>query len=68
MDARGKRLNWRQACELLGCKKTFFYALIRSGRLPAYRVAGSKRSLWVYEEDCLRLQNKIRQPESHACS
>lgn len=68
MDARGKRLNWRQACELLGCKKSFFYALVRDGRLPAYRLDGCKRSLWVYEEDCLRLQNQIPQTESSPCS
>lgn len=49
---KGRRLNWRQACEILGCGKTRFYALIRKGMLPAYRVTGGKRGLWVYESEC----------------
>lgn len=57
----GKRLNWKQACQLLGCKKTHFYKLVNSGRLRAFRIGESKRGLWVYEADCLKLlqfQNK----------
>ena len=54
---RGRKLNWRQACVLIGCGKTQFYALVESGRLPAYRPEGCKRGLWVYEADvtaCIR--------------
>ncbi len=54
-----KRLNWRQACEILGCGKNLFYRLIRSGRLPAYRTQGSERGLWVYESDCHSLVQRI---------
>ncbi|WP_297829136.1 AlpA family transcriptional regulator [uncultured Desulfovibrio sp.] len=57
IDARGQRLNWRQACEILGCGKTQFYALVSSGKLSAYRPEGCKRGLWVYESDveaCIR--------------
>ena len=56
---KGRRLNWRQACEILGCGKTRFYALIRKGMLPAYRVTGGKRGLWVYEADCNSLVERI---------
>jgi len=51
------RLNWKQACELLGCGKDKFYELIRSGRLPAYRAG--KRGLWVKREDVERLVSPI---------
>lgn len=56
---KGRRLNWQQACEYLGCRKTCFYGLIRRGKLTAYGVSGSKRGLWVYEEDCQRLVQPV---------
>ena len=59
MDARhetpqdkGRKLNWRQACSVIGCSKRQFYNLVKSGILPAYRLAGSARGLWVWEKDC----------------
>ena len=42
---KGRRLNWRQACELLGCGKTRFYSLVQGGMLPAYKIRGGKRGL-----------------------
>lgn len=48
---KGRKLNWRQACAKLGCKKSHFYNLVNSGRLPAQR-HGELRGIWVYEEDC----------------
>lgn len=54
-EAPGRRLNWRQACEILGCSKSHFYRLVRSGRLPAYKIQGVSRGMWFYESDCLRL-------------
>ncbi len=51
-EPEDKKLNWRQACELLGCGRNRFYALIREGYLPAYR-------LWVYEKDCMELTKRI---------
>ncbi|MDR2077144.1 MAG: excisionase family DNA-binding protein [Desulfovibrio sp.] len=45
-------LNWRQVCKLLGCKRTHFYQLVNSGRLPAVRV-GKLRGVRV-EEDAVR--------------
>ncbi len=51
-SASEKKLNWREACAILGCKKSHFYNLINSGRIPAQR-HGSLRGVWVYEKDCL---------------
>lgn len=48
-----KRLNWRQACNLLGIGKTKFYELVESGSLPARRVG--KRGLYVMQSDVQRL-------------
>ena len=45
-----KKLNWREACEVLGCKKSHFYNLVNSGRMPAHR-HGALRGVWVYEKD-----------------
>lgn len=59
---RGARLNWRQACDILGCGKTRFYAMVRSGLLPAYNVLDGKRGLWVYETDCHSLVKRIGRP------
>ena len=56
---KGRRLNWRQACAILGCGKNVFYRMIRSGQLPAYKMQGSERGLWVYEADCRRLVRPV---------
>lgn len=55
LEWRGRRLNWRQACEVLGCGRTHFFRLVETGQLPAYRLEGARRGLWVYEADCRRL-------------
>ena len=58
---KGRKLNWRQACARIGCGKTQFYALVKSGRLPAFRLQGCRRGLWVYEADveiCIRKVEK----------
>lgn len=49
----GRKLNWREACALLGCKKSHFYNLINSGKLPAIRT-GEIKGVRVLEEDCIR--------------
>jgi len=52
---KGRKLNWRQACEILNCSKSHFYNLINEGKLPAFR-AGKVRGVWVWEgdvRDCL---------------
>lgn len=58
-DGKGRRLNWRQACEIMGCSQTYFYRLINEGLLPATRVKGKKRGLLVYEADCLALVEPV---------
>lgn len=54
-----RKLNWRQACALLGCGRNRFYALIREGYLPAWRLPGMKKGLWVYEDDCRKLAKRV---------
>lgn len=54
-EGKGRRLNWRQACELLGCGKRKFYSLVKTGRLRAWRIADSRRGLWVWEKDVREL-------------
>jgi DNA binding domain, excisionase family len=44
---KDRKLNWRQACVMLGCGKTKFYELIHMGRLPATKVG--KKGLRVSE-------------------
>ena len=51
-EERGRRLNWRQACALIGCSRSHFYNLVNSGVLPALRL-GKIKGLRVYEADCL---------------
>lgn len=50
-----RRLNWRQACVILGCSRSYFYALIKTGKLAAYAAEGKKRGFWVLENDVLEL-------------
>lgn len=56
---KGRRLSWREACRLLGCSRSQFYNLVNAGRLPAFRLRGISRGLWVYETDCLKIIEKI---------
>ena len=51
-----KKLNWKEACELLGCKKSHFYNLVHTGKIPGYKF-GMTRGVWVYEKDCLAYLN-----------
>lgn len=46
-----RRLNWRQACEKLRCGKSRFYRMVANGVIPAHRFRGSRRGIWVYEDD-----------------
>ena len=52
MSRTPRLLNWQQVCKLLGCKRTHFYQLVNSGKLPAVRV-GKLRGVRV-EEDAVR--------------
>ena len=43
------RLNWQQACEILGCSKTHLYRLVREGKVPIYGTG--KRYRWFSREN-----------------
>lgn len=47
-----RKLNWREACELLGCGRSHFYNLISAGKLPATRY-GHRRGVRVLASDCM---------------
>lgn len=51
-----ERLNWKQACEVLGCGKSTLYRLVREGKLPARGVG--KRGRWYLRSDCEKLLKK----------
>lgn len=57
-DDLERRLNWQQACAVLGCKKSQFYALVRAGKLPAHGIG--KRYRWYLQSDCENLLEERR--------
>lgn len=50
MDTTTDRLNWRQACALLGCSKSTLYRLVSRGMLRACGVCARNR--WYSRRDC----------------
>ena len=56
-----RKLNWREACKILGCGKDKFYGLIKRGYLPATRVG--ERGLMVKEADVKKLIQPVEQDE-----
>lgn len=60
MDAdKGRKLNWLEACAILNCSRRQFYRLIEKGVLPAYRVEGCRRGIWVYESDVRSARKEV---------
>jgi len=57
------KLNWQQACRLLGCSRSHFYNLINNGDLPAER-NGRIKGVTVRREDCERY---LRQWTDRVC-
>lgn len=55
-----ERLNWKQACEVLGCGKSTLYRLVREGKILSYGVG--KRGLWFRRNDCEKI---LRQENSN---
>lgn len=47
---KGRKLNWKSACEMLHCSKSHFYNLINDGIIPGFR-CGKVRGVWVWEHD-----------------
>lgn len=62
-DEKGQMLGCREACALLGCKKSHFYNLVNSGVLPAFRI-GRRKGLRVYEVDCLDYMRRLEGNEA----
>ena len=48
-----QKINWQQACKILGCGKTKFYDLVSSGQLPAEKVG--ERGIRVRKSDVEKL-------------
>lgn len=46
---KGRKMNWKQACEMLNCSKSHFYNLVNAGKIEAFR-SGKVRGLWVWEK------------------
>lgn len=44
------RLTWKEACDVLGCKKSMLYRLVEKGELSAYGVG--KRNRWYKLNEC----------------
>ncbi len=64
MDALSSdRINWKQACTILGCSKSMFYRLIRKGVLPAYGVG--ERYCTVSKADCEQLAARRKLVANH---
>lgn len=49
---KGRKLNWKQACEILNCSKSHFYNLVNAGKIPGFR-NGKVYGLWVWERDVI---------------
>lgn len=45
------RLNWHQACIILGCSKSTFFRLVGKGTIPAYGAAD--RGRFFLKTDCM---------------
>ena len=58
-----ERLNWKQACALLGCTKSTLFRLVKEGKLPAYGVG--QRGRWYLRSDCNYLIEQDKNP--HSC-
>jgi excisionase family DNA binding protein len=50
MADESRLLNWQRVCQLLGCKRAYFYVLVNSGALPSVRL-GNRCGIRVRESD-----------------
>lgn len=53
-----ERLNWREACEVLGCSKSTLYRLVANGQLRAFGVGS--RGRWYSRTECERFVLEAR--------
>lgn len=58
-----ERLNWREACEVLGCSKSTLYRLVANGQLRAFGVGS--RGRWYSRTECERFVLERGDPFSH---
>ncbi len=42
-----ERLNWQQACELIGCSRAHFYRLVSGGEIPCAYRTGKRKGIRV---------------------
>ena len=55
---KDEKLNWQQACALMGCSRSHFYNLVNSGMLMAQRY-GKIKGVRVLRSDCVKyMKNK----------
>lgn len=57
-NTNNELLNWKQACTLLNCSRSYFYNLVNTGALQGIRL-GAKNGVRVYKKDCMEyIKNK----------
>lgn len=56
-----ERLNWREACDFLGCSKSTLYRTVYEGRLRAYGIAARNR--FFMRSDCEELLKRTKTEE-----
>ena len=47
------RINWEQACRVLGVSKSALYRYVRDGKLPAYGLG--ERNRFFLKSECMAL-------------
>lgn len=53
-----RTLNWKQACELIGCSQSHFYNLVNTGKIPSCRY-GAVRGVRVTEAACVQYVERM---------
>lgn len=52
VDKLPERLNWKQACELLGCGRSYFYVLLHRGCISYIRI-GKRKGIRILKRDIM---------------
>lgn len=45
-----ERLNWREACEVLGCSRSTFFRMVAAGHIQAHGLCTTRR--WYLRSEC----------------
>lgn len=59
-DTLPERLNWKQACALLGCGRSYFYVLLRKGCIPYIRI-GKRKGIQIVKADIMMYLDSKKQ-------